>query len=251
MRIIHSHDARTASGHERGASTRNHTVRRRRRPKLTAARTDTPASDGERAVAAASGHAPSSRDRTRDVDERGDGPGASADHSQPYAWLLVLPSAATLVGVAVGLVFGFGVFDPGPPGDVSVLPYLVLVPYFLAGLAGTLWLVEDAASLADANAAWQPNPWLYVLGGALALQTVVATPVVRGDVATGVVPYLAGGFVLAALLSSVVVGPVYLWSRRRAFGGVTAATLLLTAAVVAVVAVSAGSTAGVRGRVLV
>lgn len=215
MRINHSHDGSTGRCRGRGASRRDHTLGRRR-PGLTAAATDTPVSDGERAVAAASGHAPNNRDRTRDVEERGDGPGASADHSRPYAWLLVVPCAATLVGVAVGLVFGFGVFDPGPPGDVSVLPYLVLVPYFLAGLAGTLWLVADARRRSDANADWQPNPWLYVLSGALVLETVVAVPVARGEVTTGVVPYLAGGFVLAALLSSVVVGPVYRFLRRRA-----------------------------------
>jgi hypothetical protein len=33
-----------------------------------------------------------------------------------------------------------------------------------------------------------------------------------------VVPYLAGGFVLAGVLSSVVAGPVYLALRRRYVG---------------------------------
>lgn len=215
---------RTTDHHGRGVSGRHRVGQRGNygftpgwRPSGTVA-ADTPASDGERAVAAASGHAPAGRDRVRDVEERGDGPGASADHPPSYEWLLLVPAAATLLGVAVGAVFGFGVFDPGQPGDVSLLPYLVLVPYFLAGLAGTLWLLEDAERLAAADADWQPNAWLYVFAGALALEAVVAVPVVRGEVTTGVVPYLAGGFVLAALLSSVVVGPVYLLQRRRALG---------------------------------
>ncbi|MXR21925.1 hypothetical protein [Halobacterium bonnevillei] len=94
-------------------------------------------------------------------------------------------------------------------------PVRLLVPYFLAGLAGTLWLVEDAASLADSDADWQPNPWLYVVSGALVLEIVVALPVLRGEITTGIVPYLAGGLVLAGVLSSVVTGPIYFVRRRR------------------------------------
>ncbi|MFB6270859.1 MAG: hypothetical protein ABEH83_13015, partial [Halobacterium sp.] len=204
MRTTDNHDGSGVSGRTRVAQHDTQGLDPGRLRRIAALATDTSASDGERAVAAASGHAPADRDRVRDVEERGDDPRASADHPPPYEWLLVVPFAATLVGTAVGALFGFGVFDPGPPGDVSLLPYLVLVPYFLAGLAGTLWLVEDASRLAATDADWQPNPWLYVFSGALVLEAVVAAPVVRGEITTDVVPYLAGGFVLAALLSSVV-----------------------------------------------
>lgn len=135
-----------------------------------------------------------------------------------YAWVAVLPFVATLVGLVVGAVLGFGVFDTGSPGNANLLPYVFLVPYFLAGLAGTLWLFRDARQLAAANADWQPNPWLFVLGGAAILELVVAVPVLRGELTSGVVPYLAGGFVLAGVLSSVVAGPVYLLLRRRYVG---------------------------------
>lgn len=216
MRITDHHDGPGPSGRDGGAPRANHSSDARLLAGVTAVAADTNTSNSERTVAAASGHAPNARDRTGDVEERGGDQDARTDHPPAYGWLLLVPIAATAVGVAVGLAFGFDVFDPGPPGDISLLPYLVLVPYFLAGLAGTLWLLEDAARLAAADADWQPNPWLYVTAGALVLEAVVAAPVVRGDVTTGVVPYLAGGFVLAALLSSVVVGPVYFVMRRRA-----------------------------------
>jgi hypothetical protein len=178
-----------------------------------AAGASTPGSDG--ATASHSARASDEADRSDDVTEPGDDSGARPGLSDRSAWLLVVPLAATLVGVAVGLVFGFGVFDTGTPGDATLLPYVVLVPYFLAGLAGTLWLVEDAASLADSDADWQPNPWLYVVSGTLVLETVVAVPVLRGEITTGIVPYLAGGLVLAGVLSSVVTGPIYFIRRRR------------------------------------
>lgn len=176
-----------------------------------------PAADGERAVAAADSRTAGPCESSSGVDDPRDGP-TSDDVAGTYAWLAVLPLAATLLGVGVGAVFGFGVFDTGTPGDVDLLPYVVLVPYFLVGLAGTLWLFEDAQRLAASAADWQPNPWAYVLGGGLVLELVVAAPVLRGDLTTGVVSYLAGGFVLAALFSSVVAGPVYLLARRHALG---------------------------------
>jgi len=183
---------------------------------VTAAAADASTSDRERAVTAASTSG-TDREQTRDVGGPGDDPRASGDGAA-HAWLAVLPFAATLLGVAAGAVFGFGVYATADAGGLSLLPYAVLVPYFLAGVAGTLWLFEDASRLAAADADWQPDPWPYVLGGALALEAVVAAPVLVDGVTGSVVPALAGGFVVAALLSSVVAGPVYLLARRRALG---------------------------------
>ncbi|MFB6072191.1 MAG: hypothetical protein ABEJ88_04395 [Halobacterium sp.] len=149
---------------------------------------------------------------------RGHGPGAPGDTDDAATWLAVAPFALTVVGLLVGAVYGFGVFDTGTSGRVELLPYAALVPYFLTALAGTLWLFRDADRLARADAAWQPNPSLYVLGGASVLELYYLAPVLAGDVAVRVVPYLAGGFVLAALLSSVVAGPVYVLLRRRNLG---------------------------------
>ncbi|WP_232700731.1 hypothetical protein [Halobacterium wangiae] len=148
--------------------------------------------------------------------EYGRDPGASSDTLDEFAWLAFAPFALTLVGLAAGLLFGFELFDTGTAGAPTLLPYVVLVPYFLVGLAGTLWLFRDARRLAATGADWQPNSWLYVLGGACVLELYYLVPVIRGEVEPPVVPYLAGGFVLAVLLSAVVAGPVYLLVRRRA-----------------------------------
>ncbi|WP_336035022.1 hypothetical protein [Halobacterium yunchengense] len=205
---------------ERGHSTTRSRDAHRRGLSRWASRTtgvaaDAPASDRDVAVST-----PDARDGTElaaDVDESGGGPGLrwAADET---AWLLAVPFAATVAGALVGAVFGFGVFDTGTPGDVRLLPYVVIVPYFLTALAGTLWLVDDANRLADADADWQPNPWLYVAAGALVVEAGFAVPVLAGDVTTGVVQYLAGALALAGVLSSVVAGPVYLLARRRNLG---------------------------------
>lgn len=182
----------------------------------TAAAADASTSDREHAVTTAS-TGRTDREQAQDVGGRGDDPHA-ADDGAASAWLAVLPFVATLLGVTVGAVFGFGVFATADAGGVTLLPYVVLVPYFFAGLAGTLWLFEDAGRLAAADADWQPNPWPYVLGGAVVLEAVIAAPVLAGGVTGSVVPALAGGFVVAALLSSVVAGPVYLLARHCALG---------------------------------
>ena len=144
------------------------------------------------------------------------GPNARGEPHDEFAWLAVAPFVLTVVGLLAGLAFGFGVFDTGTTGDANLPPYALLVPYFLVGLAGTLWVSRDAEHLAAAGADWQPNPWIYLVGGAAVLELYFLAPVLQGDVEPPVVPYLAGGFVLATLLSAVVAGPVYLFARRRA-----------------------------------
>ena len=182
-----------------------------------AAAADASTSDREHAVTSAGSTTRTDRDQAPEVGGRGDDPHASPDGA-PNTWLAVLPFVATLLGLAVGAVFGFGVYATAGTGRAALLPYVVLVPYFLAGVAGTLWLFADARRLAAADADWQPSPWPYVLGGALVLETAVAAPALADGVTGPVVPALAGGFVVAALLSSVVAGPVYLLARRRALG---------------------------------
>jgi hypothetical protein len=175
----------------------------------------TPAASDDGPVAS-SEHSASSRARSASGDEQHDrGSNDRRGRTDEYAWLAVLPFVATLVGLVVGAVLGFGVFDTGSPGNVNLLPYVALVPYFLLGLAGTLWVFRDARRLAAASADWQPNPWVFVLGGATVLELVVALPVLRGELTSGLVPYLAGGYVLAGVLSSVVAGPIYVLLRRR------------------------------------
>jgi len=132
------------------------------------------------------------------------GTAANSDAHEAFAWLAIAPLALTVVGLAAGLLFGFQLFDTGTAGSATLLPYVVLVPYFLVGLAGTLWLFHDAEQRADAGADWQPNPWLYVLGGACVLELYYLVPVLRGAVDPPVVPYLTGGFVVAVFLSAVV-----------------------------------------------
>lgn len=173
------------------------------------------AADGDGRVAASDGTTSSGAASASDAERHDSGSDATDEPSDEYAWLAALPLLATFVGLLVGFVFGFGVFDTGTPGNANLAPYALLVPYFFAGLAGTLWLFRDADRRSAADADWQPNPWIYVLGGAAVLELYVAVPVFRGELTDGVVSYLFGGFVLAAVLSSVVAGPVYLLQRHR------------------------------------
>ncbi|WP_232687101.1 hypothetical protein [Halobacterium zhouii] len=159
-----------------------------------------------------------SRRQDSDTRSRRQNSGTATDPAETgqFAALAVLPAAATLAGVALGSVVGFGVFDTRTPGAGRAVAYALLVPYFLLGVAGTRWLYEDATRLRASGADWRPNPWHYVGGGGAVLALYYLVPVVNGGgPATGVVAYLAGGFVLSLALSSVVAGPVYVLRRQR------------------------------------
>lgn len=195
--------------------------RRRDLPDDPLAALTSPASAGATESASAGGAnaggtAVGATGEARTDETRTDGTPGSPDDTARFALLAVLPAIATLAGVALGAVVGFGVFDTRTPGVGRAVAYALLVPYFLLGVAGTQWLYEDATRLTAASADWQPNPWYYVLGGGVVLELYYLVPVLSGaGPRTGVVAYLAGGFVLALALSSVVAGPVYAFQRRR------------------------------------
>lgn len=145
--------------------------------------------------------------------------GVDAEHARngydtPW-WLLVVPTVLTALAVAVGLT---GAFDRLPLAYENAATLGVYGLAYLFALAGTIFLYNDAAHLQTANAGWQPNPWHYVAAGAAVLTAlfVVLVGVPAGPERAGRV--LAGVLLASGAASSAVVGPVYLFLRRRAIG---------------------------------
>lgn len=131
-------------------------------------------------------------------------------------WLLLSPLATGGVYLGLVLVAGSEVLHTGRPWPHGVIAGALLTAFFGVCLAGTLRLYDDAVALRRVEADWQPNPWHYVLGGALVLTGYRALRItVLGGTATRPALYLAGSFVVATVLSSLVAGPLYLFLRRR------------------------------------
>lgn len=134
-------------------------------------------------------------------------------------WLLVAPLA--MGGVYLGLVGAFGsrVLHTGRPWPHGAIAVLLLSSFLLVCLAGTLRLYDDAVALRGSGATWQPNPWHYVVGGAVVLTTArLFQLTVRDAAISRTVPSTVGSFVVALILSSLVAGPVYLVVRRYRLG---------------------------------
>lgn len=132
-------------------------------------------------------------------------------------WLLAAPLAAALALVPVALLAP-GALQTGTT-PAGLLAFALLVPFFLLCVAGTVLLYRDATALGAVGAEWTPNPWRYLVPGALALTFARSYPVVQasgsGDELGG---FVAGTFVVALVASSLLAGPVYLYDRHRHLG---------------------------------
>lgn len=169
------------------------------------------------------------RERTAEGTESGEdqgalgaGPLSRRPASPPDRRFLtpILGSVLTVVGLVVGSVVGFDLYAPGPTAVEQALAYALLIPYYLASVRGTLWLFDDAADLATANATWQPDPWRYVaLGGGVAGAGIFAALATTGGfTGAAAVTVAAGALLVGSLMASVVAGPLYLLQRHRHLG---------------------------------
>lgn len=130
-------------------------------------------------------------------------------------WLLIAPLVMGGVYLALVIAFGEELLRTGRPWPRGFVATILLVAFFLVCLGGTVRLYDDAIALRQADADWQPNPWHYLVGGGLVLMTYrVAQLTLFGRSVSNLVPYLAGSFIVALVLSSLVAGPVYLVVRR-------------------------------------
>ncbi|MFC7045879.1 hypothetical protein ACFQH6_11090 [Halobacteriaceae archaeon GCM10025711] len=119
----------------------------------------------------------------------------------------------------VAATVGPAVLDTGRAGSAGLVAYGLLVPFFLVCLLGTLLLYEDSRRVRSANLGWRPNPWAYLLGGAVGLVGLWAGPSLVGQsMGDSFVQLLVGAFVVALVMSSLLAGPVYLLQRSRHLG---------------------------------
>jgi len=146
------------------------------------------------------------------VTERRMGPASSVIGDGP-TWLLYVPM---VLGLLTLFVDTLGVLASFPSSIAWALSVGLYWTFFLFAAAGTVYLYNDALTLAAADRAWQPNPWTYILAGGTGVAAIqlllVGLP--SGTWQTTVAS-LAGLFVVGCVVASAIAGPVYLVARRR------------------------------------
>ena len=135
----------------------------------------------------------------------------SALGPEPTNWPWALLVVPTVLALLLGALTAGGVLSVA--GLDTPLAFTAAAVSYLAAVFGTLLILNDAAYLKHADAAWQPNPWLFVGGGALALVGISALFAPNLSMTA-----LVGVLITAVAASSVVSGPVYLLLRARYSG---------------------------------
>ncbi|QLG48308.1 hypothetical protein [Natrinema halophilum] len=131
---------------------------------------------------------------------------------------LLAPFIVSVVYVGLAALLGPGVFDTAASGFTQLGAYVLLGTLLHLSGYSTLQLYSDSRLLQDGDGRWQPNPWLYICGGALALVGVRAGEIlIAGRTVSEPTIYFVGNAFVALPLASIVAGPIY-WSNRRRHG---------------------------------
>lgn len=131
-----------------------------------------------------------------------------------------VPCLLTAIGFGVGFLWGFEYFVPGSSPLGMTATYGILLPYYAIALAGTIWIYHDSRQIKERTRRWEPNPWTYIVGGALGLEGYfVTTALAAGPLTAELGAALVGRFIVNLTIASVVAGPVYLINRRRYMDG--------------------------------
>lgn len=129
----------------------------------------------------------------------------------------VLALSSVLAVVAVGLDAAGVLAAPGS-STVAVAGTLLRGLVFLAGAYGTFSLYTDARFLSRDEKNWSPSPWPYLLPGGVVVGAYLLWQLSATEPAALSVPALVGVALVAAALSAVPTGPIYLYNRHRTIG---------------------------------
>ena len=128
-------------------------------------------------------------------------------------WLLFAPTVLGLLALAVDKLNLLSPFTSSISWAVVVGLYW---SFFLVSVFGTLYLYNDAATLTETDRKWQPNPWLYIILGGIAVAGIQTLLVGLPDGSwVSTIPAFAGLFVVGCVVASAVTGPIYLLLRRQ------------------------------------
>lgn len=133
--------------------------------------------------------------------------------------LLIAPLAVGVALAGLGSISGTELLDTGRPGLGGARAFALLGTFLLVAAAGTAELYADARRIETSDVDWAPDPWRYIVTGAIVLLSYRAFQLLAGaQTVDQPMLYLLGNFTVALALSSVVVGPLFLLQRWRYLG---------------------------------
>lgn len=132
----------------------------------------------------------------------------------------VLAASTVLALVAVGLSAA-GLLQSGGSSPAAIAGMVLRGVVLLAGSYGTLSLYADASYLSSTETDWSPSPWPYLVPGGAVVAAYLLWALSAMDPTALSAPALVGVALVAAALSAVPTGPVYLYNRHRRIGLLT------------------------------
>lgn len=153
---------------------------------------------------------------SRDVVLGNEGPAPAESRELEIRWVVFAVSIALAV-VTAGLSAA-GLFPASGSSAAAVAGTFLHGFVLLGGSYGTFSLYADATYLAYDEKSWSPSPWHYLVPGWVAVAAYLLWRLAPTDPTALPVPALAGVALVAAALSAVPTGPVYLYNRHRTIG---------------------------------
>lgn len=156
---------------------------------------------------------------SRDVVLGNEGPAPSGSRELEIRWAVL--AASTLVALLTAALTVSGLLPASESMAAAAVEPLLHGLVLLTGSVGTYSVYLDASYLSTVERNWSPSPWAYLVPGGIVVAAYLLWQLGVTDPTTLPVPALVGVAVVAAALSAVPTGPVYLYNRYRTIGLLT------------------------------
>lgn len=156
---------------------------------------------------------------SQDVVLGNEGPAPAEALELEIRWA-VLAASTVLAAVAVALEAA-GLLQTSGSSPAAIAGMLLQGLILLSGAYGTFSLYADATYLSASEKTWSPAPWRYLVPGWVVVGAYLLRGLSAGDPTALPVPALVGVALVAAALSAVPTGAVYLYNRHRRIGLLT------------------------------
>lgn len=130
-------------------------------------------------------------------------------------------AASTVLALLVAGLSAAGLLQTSGASPVAIAGRILRGLVLLGGAYGTFAVYADAKYLSRSEKTWSPSAWRYLVPGWIIVGAYLLWQFSPGDPTGLSTPALIGIAIVAAVLSAVPTGPVYLYNRYRRIGLLT------------------------------
>lgn len=156
---------------------------------------------------------------SQDVVLGNEGPAPAETLELEVRWAVL--AASTVLAVVALALDSAGLLQTAGSSPAAVTGMFLQGLVLFAGTYGTFSLYADATYLSASENSWSPSPWRYLVPGWVVVGAYLLWELSPGDPTALPAPALIGVVLVAAALSAVPTGLVYLYNRHRRIGLLT------------------------------